>query len=422
MHRFKFMLPCTDHGQVVLYLHHCLNNGEARALEAPHRITSGIPRASRSHSGNRSLTMTDFSLTARILVIEDNPDDAEFLLYQLKQTASSFESQTVSNRTDFEAAIKAFEPDIIYCDNQLGHQFTAVDAIRYLRLHGYDVPFVLVTGTLNEEVASLCLSEGIDDFVLKSNLKRLPLTLANALNKRQAMREREQAFRRLEESEAEVRNFADRLQDSIEEERSRIARELHDDLGQQLAGLKLGLAQVKKYQDRSLQTPTLETMAEALDRCMASVRRITTELEPALLRTLGLGASIEWLADEFSKKSNVNCTLEVRALDNSIPRKVAICFFRVCQEALTNVLKHADATQVSVTLIRDDDTLLLEVTDNGKGIGDVQSIGPLSFGLASMRERARLIGGRFSLRTANERGTQVTLEIKLRGDEEDPHR
>src|ERR1051326_3331901 len=167
----------------------------------------------------------------RILVVDDNKYDSELVVRQLKkQSQINFISKTVCSKKKYENALHDFLPDVVYCDYNISPDFTAVAAVRMLKNEYPEVPFVLVTGALNEEVASICVYEGINDYVLKSNMARLALSLVNAIKIRRIELQKKDVYERLGQSLRQIRNFARHLNHVMEDERARIAREIHDEL------------------------------------------------------------------------------------------------------------------------------------------------------------------------------------------------
>ena len=223
--------------------------------------------------------------------------------------------------------------------------------------------------------------------------------------------ERKHAFEKLQRSENEIRSFARQLNKVLEEERARIARELHDEMGQKLTGLKMSLSSLKYYLSAEGLGP-LNTQVKEVDRLIKSLRKFATELRPGILNTLGLFPSIEWLVKDFEKRSGIRCSVKLKPSNESIDGNVSICCFRICQEALNNVVKHARATFVSVELEHVDRRLVLRVADNGKGMAKGKLGDPFSMGLLGMRERANLVGGRLFINSLPEVGTTVDLLVE----------
>jgi signal transduction histidine kinase len=200
-----------------------------------------------------------------------------------------------------------------------------------------------------------------------------------------------------------------------EQERMRIAREIHDDVGGNLTAIKMALALLVR------RLPA-ETAAEALDkaryldtlvdRTLESVHRIAGDLRPSVL-DFGIAAAIEWQAQEFEKQTGIPCTLDNEAGDCELPPDQATALFRVFQEALTNIGKHAGASRVAVRLARQGSHLLLEVADNGKGIGTADQGKPQSFGIRGMTERVQALGGELRLQNAGSGGCIAYIRIPL---------
>jgi PAS domain S-box-containing protein len=228
--------------------------------------------------------------------------------------------------------------------------------------------------------------------------------------------EREEAQRRLEESQAQLRRLSAHLQAAREEERIRIAREIHDELGQALAGLKMDVAWLQRSLNR--QAPPiaskLEDMSVLIDSTVQAVRRISAELRPSLLDDLGLAAAIEWQLDEFRERTGLECVFVSNLKNTALDTNRATALFRIFQEALTNVARHANASQVTVHLDEAPDSLSLSIQDNGRGISEEEMRQAKSFGLLGMRERVHLLEGEIDIHGAPGQGTTVTVRIPLR--------
>ena len=222
--------------------------------------------------------------------------------------------------------------------------------------------------------------------------------------------QRREAFDRLLTAESQVRKFAGQLNNKLEEERSRIAREIHDEFGQQLSGLKMSLSHIKKISSGNQKVIDLtDSMIEEIDSTMQSLREFATELRPGILDSLGLIESLVWLVDEFEKKADFPCSFSTNMHTDQIGGEVAINIFRICQEALNNVLKHSNATNLVVDFNRQTKKTILTISDNGIGISCKSINNPFSMGLLGMSERAKLIKG--ELTVSGEKGTTVQLII-----------
>jgi len=219
--------------------------------------------------------------------------------------------------------------------------------------------------------------------------------------------------------EEQLQALPRRVERVREEERSGIAREIHDELGQVLTGLKMDVAWV----GRRLATPEgissdelrerLDGMSELIDETINQVRRISAELRPGVLDHLGLLAACEWQAQEFQKRTGTRCAIESNLAEMQLERDLSTAVFRIFQEALTNVARHANASRVDVKLERTGDRLVLEVIDDGKGIRPAALRSPASLGLLGLRERARGLGGDVTIGPHAPRGTRVSLSVPI---------
>jgi PAS domain S-box-containing protein len=240
-----------------------------------------------------------------------------------------------------------------------------------------------------------------------------------AIQNAQAYQQRLSAEVTLTESYERLRALAANLEAVREEERIQIARELHDQLGQALTAMKFDLAWLT---DRLVQKDaTLAHKAKAvtaqMDTMIKTVRRIATELRPGMLDDLGLAASIEWLARDFEKRTGIVCQVSVSSPDWPVPRAPSLALFRIFQEALTNVVRHAGAHSIAVQLAATPEALTLQIHDDGRGIQTGQISGLHSLGLLGMRERARRLGGIFNIQGVPGDGTIVTVSIPLKSND-----
>jgi signal transduction histidine kinase len=217
---------------------------------------------------------------------------------------------------------------------------------------------------------------------------------------------------RVQRSYEQMRALAGRLETVREEERRRIAREIHDELGQSLTAIKIELSSLL-FEWPAEQKPSsrVETITTLVDQTIQSVRKISTELRPGILDALGLVAAVEWAAEEFETRTGTKCRVDLPDDALQIDQQQATAIFRILQETLTNVARHADATQVDIRLAREDGRLSLNVQDNGQGITEEQISASGSLGILGMRERVSLLGGEFLIAGEPNRGTRVSVRI-----------
>ena len=213
----------------------------------------------------------------------------------------------------------------------------------------------------------------------------------------------------------QLRSLSGHLQTIREEERTRVAREIHDDLGQQLTGLKFVLTALKKKNSKEFHLPAIEEttseMITMIDSTIVSVRRIAKELRPGVLDDLGLEAAIEWQAKEFEERTEVETTVTSELNNQNFSKDINTAVFRIFQESLTNITRHSQATQVSVKLFIQSQNLVLQIIDNGIGISDERKNNRSSLGLLGMRERTIYLSGTFAIEKHQPSGTIVTVKI-----------
>jgi PAS domain S-box-containing protein len=225
--------------------------------------------------------------------------------------------------------------------------------------------------------------------------------------------ERNRAEQERQGSLEQLRALAARLQSIREEERTRVAREIHDELGQALTAIKIDLAALISAlpPDLRQQSGRVESVLKLVDETIQSVRRISTQLRPGVLDDLGLVAAIEWAAEEFEARTGTKCRLDLPQDDIVIDRERATALFRIFQETLTNVARHAKATQVDARLAQENGDLFLEIRDNGTGISEERLSAGASLGILGMRERALLLGGELTISGVPGKGTVVMVRI-----------
>ncbi|MDP8208467.1 MAG: PAS domain S-box protein [Candidatus Electryonea clarkiae] len=226
--------------------------------------------------------------------------------------------------------------------------------------------------------------------------------------------------RKLAEEEAEksrkqLRELTSHLQDVRENERTILAREIHDELGQVLTALSMDLSWIFDQlpeEQKSIKDKT-KSMEELVDSTVQIVKRISSELRPGLLDDIGLSAAMEWQLEEFKKRTGIPFKLRLTHEEAEIDNQLSTVIFRIFQESLTNIMRHANATQVKVDLSVEDESILLKVDDNGKGITSQQITDPKSFGLLGIRERVDSFNGQMKINGIPDNGTTLTVDIPL---------
>jgi signal transduction histidine kinase len=232
--------------------------------------------------------------------------------------------------------------------------------------------------------------------------------------------ERKQTEAQLNRSFGQLRALAARLQSVREEERTKVAREIHDELGQALTAIKIELTSLLfEWPSREKPSKRVASITRLVDQTIQSVRKISTELRPGILDALGLVAAVEWAAEEFETRTGIRCRVDLPKEPLEISQERATAIFRIFQETLTNITRHADATEVHVRLAKENHSLDLDVKDNGVGVSEEQLAAGESLGILGMRERALLLGGEFLVSGAPNQGTRVKVSVPLSSPQTD---
>jgi len=353
-----------------------------------------------------------------ILMLEDEAAFAQLAELMFQQGGLGVAIRRVERKSDFIRELERQPLDIILSDYSLP-TFDGLAALALARVNRPDVPFLFVTGTMGEEVAIETLKQGATDYVLKTHLSRLLPSVHRALREAQERAERRRAVQQLHESHEQLRALSVHQQTVREDERTRIARQVHDELGQALTGLKLDLSRLGHPQPGVPRSHTgkIKSLVGRIDAIVRTVRRIATELRPGILDDLGLVAAIEWQANDFQSRTGVQCVVRTRVPHQpGLSAELNTAFFRIFQETLTNIIRHADASRVEVQLKKETGHVVLEVRDNGRGITEADISGAASLGLRGMRERAALLGGDVAIRGLPHEGTTITISLPLGRD------
>jgi signal transduction histidine kinase len=345
----------------------------------------------------------------RVLLLEDEPTDAELTLAAMAEGGFDCEPTVAGNRAAFEAAFgEGGGHDLVIADYRLPG-YTGLEALKYVRARDPLVPFVLVSGALGEERAVEALRAGATDYVLKHGLARLAAAVSRALEERRDHEHHLATRRALELSQERLRALSRRLLEVQEEERARLARDLHDDVGQVLTALKIRLESVARGDPATgaRLADCIDTTHHALDR----VRQLSFALRPAQLDDLGLESALRSHVQREAGAGGVKAHFELTGAPRGIAPEIETACFRVAQEAITNVLRHASAANLWVRLACADGRLELSVRDDGAGF-DLDA-GRRSLGLLGMEERVALAGGELEVRSAPGQGTSLRARFLL---------
>lgn len=228
---------------------------------------------------------------------------------------------------------------------------------------------------------------------------------------------RVQAEEALRRSKEELRELAAGANQLREQEQRRIARELHDELAQALTGLKMDVAWIKgKLPEPSpAMVAKLKSMEALLDSTVAATRRISSDLRPMMLDDLGLVPATEWLVQQFTERTGIACELAIASAELDLPDPLTTTVYRLLQESLTNIAKHAKASSVEITLALTEGTIAMSVRDDGVGFSPQDPRKPNSYGLIGLRERVYLLGGKIHIDSAPGQGTAIDINLPVTG-------
>ncbi len=356
------------------------------------------------------MTSTSTPRALDLIVVEDSEDDYLLLMAHLSGAGWNLNARRVETAETLEAALAQGGTMAVISDHQLP-RFGSMQALRIVRAFDANMPFILVSGAMGEEVAVAAMQAGADDFVMKDRLARLSPGLTRALEAAATRRRRQEAEAALVDSRTELRDLASHLARVREEEREAIGREIHDDVGSTLMAVKFNVAWLKGQLKHD--APAVAKLAELdrlVDAAILSSTRIMHDLRPGILDA-GIVAALEWQARDFQQRLGITCGFFASAESIPVDRPTSIAMFRICQEALNNVAKYAAAGRVDVRLDGRGNRLRMTIHDDGRGIDALDIAKPDCYGLRGMRERALSLGGVVEITGNPGRGTTVALML-----------
>jgi signal transduction histidine kinase len=358
------------------------------------------------------LVLTKYSL--KILILEDNDDDATIIQRLLRKSDAGYEFSVVMSKPGYLSALTEFQPHVILSDNALP-QFDATEALQIVKQLELHIPFILVTGTVSEEFAANIIKSGADDYLLKDRLTRLPVAIAAALNQKKIEKEKWQADKDLKDLNQQLQSLSSHLQNVREEERTQIAKEIHDELGQQLSGLKMEIALlVKKLdtKDEALQRKGNDIIC-LIDQAVISVQKILSNLRPGILDDLGLIAALEWHSSEVEKLSGIHIIFKANTKGLILPETTSTGLFRIYQEALANIISYSNANKVESRLTIKNNNLILELKDDRQIVHPEMKSNNKTLALIGVQQRIFLLGGQCEMKSETGGGNTFKVAIPL---------
>lgn len=375
----------------------------------------GIERAQPAPQGEAEAAAPGLA-KAKILLVDDEPKS----LYALQQLLATLEQNLMIAQSGEEALRLALKNDfaVILLDVRM----PGIDGFETARLirsreRSRATPIIFLTAAADEMNSMFRGYEvGAVDYLMK------PVVPEVLKSKVAVFVELHRKTERLRESEDKLRRLAAHLISVREEERAHIAREIHDELGQVLTGLKMEVTWLARRLKEAPLIEKTDSMCKLIDSSVQTVRKIATGLRPEMLDDMGLVAAVGWQAKEFQKRTGIRARVKLPPESTKLDIDVATTMFRIFQEILTNVARHSRATRIDVELAigekagekAGEEKVTLEVVDNGVGIADADLNGKKSLGLLGMHERALLFGGEVRITGAGGEGTRVLVSIPAR--------
>ena len=360
---------------------------------------------------------------AKILIV----DDDQRTLLALEALLEDLQQQLVFASSGEEALRKVLRDDfaVILLDVRMPGGIDGFETAKLIRDRRQSIrtPIIFLTGAYEDPPSMFrgyeagavdYIVKPINPEVLKSKISVFIDLFVKSQELAKEIAVRRMAEERLRESQENLRALTTHLQSVREKEQTRIAREIHDELGQALTGLKMDLTWLVNHVSGQKQVvERTKTMFDLIDDTIHSVRRIATGLRPEVLDEVGLAAAIAWQARDFQKRTGTRCKIDLPPELPEPDRERATALFRIFQEVLTNVARHAHATRVDIALKTNSDTLVLEVQDNGKGIAESQTRNTKSLGILGLRERALLFEGKVEIGGEPGKGTRVRVTLPI---------
>lgn len=359
--------------------------------------------SSTSLSAVKKSDKTDLPLL-RVLIVEDSYMDYGLLVRLLGVAGYAVQPKRVETAGTMRNALAETQWDAVISDHNMP-EFSSTAALQILKETGLDVPFIIVSGAIGEDIAVEAMIAGADDYILKSRLPRLVPALRRSLAAA-ATRRAERA------AQARLRLLSSHMELVKEMERKSIAREIHDDIGGLLTGLAFDVSWLRNNASGDAMKERLNNMHGSLIQASANIERIMRELRPPILE-LGIVAALEWQAREYSRRYGTPCHFTTNRETVTMREASSTAMFRICQESLTNIARHAQAKSIRIEMFADQTSVVLEIADDGVGFsGEFQSKDG-SYGLLGMRERATSLDGWLEVSSSPGRGTSVMLSLPL---------
>lgn len=358
---------------------------------------------------------------ALILVVDDDPTNFEVIEAFLD--GQDYRLHYINSGEAAIAALDHLAPDLILLDVMMPG-LDGLEVCRRIKAMptGATIPIIMVTALSEKRDLARCFSAGANDFISKPINSIELLARARSMLLLREQHKQLQGFNaRLEATvqmrTAQLQALSIKLLEAQETERRFLAHELHDEVGQALTAIKINLHRLERWVTSTQASEPLEDCLALVDDTLQQVRNISLDLRPSMLDDLGLVPTLRWYINRHAKRTGLRETLTCEALAQRLPTATETACFRIVQEALTNIARHAQAQIVSVTLVQANHTLHLTIQDDGVGfdqnhLSRAKAKGT-SLGILGMEERGTLIGGQLSISSTPGQGTRIALQVPL---------
>lgn len=346
----------------------------------------------------------------RVLIVEDDHDDLLLLLRALRRAGYAPDYVRVQTAAELAQALRGDDWDIVLSDYTLP-EYSGLMALRQVREFDADMPFIIVSGNIGEDVAVAAMKAGAHDYLIKGNLARLGAAIDREIREAAMRRARNRDERELQEARMRLQALSNSMLQVQESERRHIARELHDEIGQSLTALKLNLEALQRRLHGHAALPQAINAAALAGQLLDQVRALSLDLRPPQLDDLGLAAALHWLVGRHELEDGPALALKTPEALPRFDALVETACFRIAQEAVTNALRHARPAEIRIALDFDASRLRLSVRDDGLGFDPAEArlraLQGGSLGLIGMDERCQLAGGRLDIVSRSGDGTEI---------------
>jgi len=350
----------------------------------------------------------------RIVCIDDEPDDVELIALALERDGMRVDIGRIDDEAGLRACLR-HPPDLLLCDYTMPG-FSAERALAVVAAEAPGLPLVVVTRAIGEDAVVQLFRSGAKDYVGKDKLALLPSVIWRVLRERTLELERERTAHALADANSRLRRLSARLVDAQERERTLVARELHDSLGQVLTSVVIHLHAAARSDTPAEAERCMQRATELTQQAIRQVKSMSFNLRPTQLELLGFTAAVRETMERQLEASEVSGSLRLRGTDPQRAAPAQSVALRVLQEAMTNILRHSGAATAVVRLrFAEDDHFVLTIADDGRGF-DVAAafesgLSEANLGLHGMLERAELMGGSIRFRSRPGGGTVIRLKL-----------